>query len=187
MKLKFIAILGFMGIITACNSLVGPSAVIHASFSDVSVDITRNATTGTYSLLLNPTTITFQADAGSLGATVETYSARFLDGAGQTVSGEVVTDTLNVNVEPGLICTDGVGSKCTLFSKGLNYVVGPKSSASTSKPLSNYETALNWLGTYISTGTPPGDWRIELTFKGKDANRFPISWVEKTNLRFTVK
>jgi hypothetical protein len=187
MKLKFIAILGFMGMITACNSLQGPSAVIYASFSDVSVDITRNATTGSYSVLLNPTTITFQAAAGSLGATVETYSARFLDGAGQTVSGEVVSDALNVNVEPGLSCTDGVGSKCTLFSKGLTYVAGPKSNATTSKPLSNYETALNWFAAYNASGTPPGDWRIELTFKGKDANRFPISWVEKPSLRFNVK
>jgi hypothetical protein len=185
MKLKFIAILGFMGMITACSSLQGP--VIYASFSDVSVDITRNTTTGSYSVFLNPTTITFQAAAGSLGATVETYSARFLDGAGQAVSGEVVTDTLNVNVQPGLSCTDGIGSKCTLFSKGLTFVAGPTSSATTSKPLSNYETALNWLATYTNTGTPPGDWRIELTFKGKDANFFPISWVEKTNLRFNVK
>jgi hypothetical protein len=187
MKLKFIAILGFMGIITACNSLVGPSAVIYASFSDVSVDITKNVTTGSVSLLLNPTTITFQSAAGSLGATVETYSARFLDGAGQAVSGEVVTDTLNVNVEPGLKCTDGIGSACTLFSKGLTYVAGPISTATTSKPLSNYETALNWLAILNNSGTPPGDWRIELTFKGKDANRFPISWVEKPSLRFNVK
>ncbi len=187
MKLKFITILGFMGMITACNSLQGPSAVIYASFSDVSVDITRNATTGSYSVLLNPTTITFQAAAGSLGATVETYSARFLDGAGQTVSGEVVTDSLNVVVEPGLSCTDGTGSQCTVFSKGLTYVAGPQSNATTSKPLSNYETALNWFAAYNSSGTPPGDWRIELTFKGKDANRFPISWVEKPSLRFNVK
>ena len=187
MKLKLIAILGFMGVITACNTLQGPSAVIQASFSDVSVNITRNTTTNTYSVLLNPTTITFQAAAGSMGATVETYSARFLDGAGQAVSGEVVTDTLNVNVEPGLKCTDGIGNACTLFSKGLVYVLGPESSATTSKPLSNYETALNWLATYTSTGTPPGDWRIELTFKGKDANRLPFSWVEKANLRFNVQ
>jgi hypothetical protein len=188
MKLKLFAILGFMGVITACNGLQLPHAEIKASFSDVSVEITRNATSGSYSVLLNPTTITFQATAGSLGAIVETYSARFLDGAGQTVSGEVVTDTLNVVVQPGRACADNkVGDECTLFSKGLVYVPGPTSSATTSKPLSNYETALNWLATYTNTGTPPGDWRIELTLKGKDSNGSAFSWVEKPSLRFNVK
>jgi hypothetical protein len=187
MKLNAIAILGLMGIMVACNGLRGPSAIIKATFSDVSVDVTRDAATSQYSILLNPTTITFRADAGSLGATVTGYSARYLDGAGQYVSGEVVSDTLNVNVEPGLSCTDGVGNKCNSFSKGLVYALGPVSNATTSKPITNYDTAIKWVDNYTSSGTPASDWRVELTLKGIDANGSSFSWTEKPGIRFNVK
>ncbi len=172
MKAKFLALLAATAV-----SMIGcsadqinflPTAKIRAQISvlEITGEVTR--ATGAFSITSQTQSITFQATAGSMGAVITGFEAKYEDQSGNTIGATPVPQTLNQAVEPGKTCTaTGV---CT-FEMGK---LSPEIAAS----LLSDQAAGLFLQAFASSSIPPSGWRARITFFGTNSNGIAFQWEE---------
>jgi hypothetical protein len=171
MKTKFLALVAASAV-----SLMGcsldqlnflPTAKIRAQISPLAIEGEIDRTTGAYKITQNSQTITFQAAAGSMGAVVTGFEARYEDQSGNPIGANPRPQTINQQVDAGKTCTD----------KGCVYEPGKLSGQVTASLLSE-EASVLFLSASAVRGVPLSGWRTRITFFATNANGVPFSWEE---------
>jgi len=166
-----------------------PSASLKSQITPgVGFDVDTNDAGEITNIVLVQPSVRFFAQAGSTGATVERYSVEYFNSAGQEIipSGNQVSGTMNVRVQPGRRCTseDGqtplVGDACTLFSKNLDYAPGPPSDGP-SVALLPGSIARAYLESRAG-GQNVNDFQARVTFSGRADNGSTFSFTDSYNI-----
>ena len=172
MKAKFLALLATTAVAMAGCSADQfnflPTAKIRAQISvlEITGEITR--ATGAYAITSQTQNITFQAAAGSMGAVVTAFEARYEDQSGNSIGATPVPQTLNQAVEPGKTCSSA--GVCI-------FEMGKISSAIAASLLSDQAAGL-FLQSFANGSVPPSGWRARITFFGTNSNGVAFQWEE---------
>jgi hypothetical protein len=171
MKTKFLALVAASAVTLMGCSLDQlnflPTAKIRAQISALAIEGEITRATGAYSITQTSQTITFQAAAGSMGAVVTGFEARYEDQSGNLIGANPRPNTLNQAVDAGKTCTD----------KGCTYELGKISAPATASLLSE-EAAVLFLNASAVRGVPLSGWRARITFFATNANGVAFSWEE---------
>jgi hypothetical protein len=174
MKLKALVTLGLVAALAGCGNLrLGPAADVFSNIEPgIGFEVTEQGI-----VVVNPT-ISFRARAGSVGVTVNRYSAEFIDSSGNPIypADPKTEGAIGVYVPPGITCDAPTDDGCTSFSKGAAFGVGPES-RSVAFGVMQGQYAIEML-TRLEAGQTANNWRARITFHGTADNGVPVQWTE---------
>jgi hypothetical protein len=117
-------------------------------------------------------TVSFRANAGSIGATITGYEATAIDSSGAEVLPDakiIVSNALSIRVPPGIACElTAAEAECSWLSKGARASVGPASNAFNA-PFLHPDAARAYYDEFLA-GSGTTGWRVRIVFKGIDDN-----------------
>ncbi len=181
MKLGIIAVAAmatfFMGCTDRQFNLL-PTADIKGQIPSPDFEGSFTASTGAYSVKKLSQGIKFFANTGSIGAVVTSLRVEYQDGAGQPITtAPGFTESLNVRVQPGKACKDGVGDQCLPGAAGLVFQPGPVTEP-VQVTLVKDALAVAFLREAAFLGAPPTSWRARITFSAQDDNGKAVQWTD---------
>jgi hypothetical protein len=188
MKLKILAVLGAAVALAGCNySSPFPVAKIRALIEPgigFEIDASGKVTVAGSS-------IQFQADAGSTGGTIVSYSTRYLNTFNNEIipGDSTVVGNLSAQVAPGILCDaykEGSvsGAGCSTLSPGAFFAPGPKSVQQVFQVLQ--VSIVDVMLAARGAGIPITGWRAEITFNGT-VNGANFSWTQIEPIIFPLK
>lgn len=177
MNIKVFALAGLSLALVACPGISLGAVRFTAEYTPAKIDVTRTDTfdkaTGalkgiSVGYLLTQPNATFISKAGSLGATIETATAQFKDGANQPISvgTDVAVQGIGVTLPPGRQCPQ---KPCALGAKGTT--LDDSDPVETSLVLIDKPVADAIAGEVSGlSNTDVRQYRIGLKYHGLDAN-----------------
>jgi hypothetical protein len=180
MKSRIIAVAALATLVIGCSDRqlnLLPTADISAQISTPDFEGEYTTATGAYSITKRSQEIKFFSGAGAVGAVVTSLRVEYQDGAGQPIaSAPGFTESLNVRVEPGKACKEGVGDDCTVNATDVIYNPGPVTDP-TAVTLVKDALALAFLQEGAIRSIPT-NWRAKITFSAKDDNGKLVQWTD---------
>ncbi len=173
MKAKFLALLAAAAVsITGCsldqiNFL--PTAKIRAQIPQITFEGSYSPSKQLVSVTTKSQTVSFQADTGSMAATVTGFEVQFEDQSGNPINVAPKPQTLNIFVSAGETCDDK--GKCQFTPGAIVKSVNPVD-------FFTQEAGFKYMDRVVATGQFPGGWRARITFFARNANGVDFQWQE---------